>query len=42
MRRTLGNSVAYFERDRLASVDVVRAMEIPDTFDVQAVSIPWG
>lgn len=43
MRRTLGSSVAYFERDRVATVDLVKAIELPGSAGIDAVaSVPWG
>lgn len=42
MRRSLGGSVAYFERDRVASVDVVQSVELPAGVTINTVSTPWG
>ena len=42
MRKTLGSTVAYFERDRVATLDVVKAVELPDVANVQDASVPWG
>lgn len=44
MRKTLGSAVAYFERDRVATVDVVKAVELPSAglAGIDSVSIPWG
>ncbi|GAB4816035.1 hypothetical protein N2152v2_003081 [Parachlorella kessleri] len=42
MRKTLGDTVSYFERDRVATLDVVKAVELPDVANVQDASVPWG
>eukprot|EP00887_Chlorella_sp_A99_P000109 scaffold16.g109.t1 len=42
MRQSLGDSVAYIERDRMASVDVVKMVPLPDGATLDDVSVPWG
>ena len=42
MRKTLGDTVAYFEHDRVAAVDALQAMHLESNATVQDMTLPWG